>query len=848
MTVNGVGTQYHGKKNFSVRTAPCAACYRVGALESYDTRLWFVILFIPVIPLGRKRIMDECPACRRHFVASADAYDQAKQLQTSGALERYQREPSPESALTVHGQFLAFREHDQAAEFRTAALQKFPRHAVLRVGMAQQLQQVASFQESDRLFHEAYDLDPDEPGARTGVAYRHMDQGDLDGARRLLGFLEEPGAGRYYSLVPLDVLASYYQRAGRHDEALQLTAVLLREWPHLGNQYKFRAFVRKSEKALRRASVLPRRPFSLLGLFRLKDSPYAPWQRVAAIGSVIAILLAAGLALNNEYIRRHRTLHVVNACGAPVEVQVDDDPVVSVSNLGALPVSEGTHTIRLSGAVEETLQIEVASGYLDRWFKSPIWVVNPGREAVLQEVQHVYAAHPRPGSQRLIVGQAFFAAPHYDYIFTPAPHQMSLSSDAAELVKTELAWLQGQDVEAFHSAYTTDRASALEFAERRLKRQPTPAALLRAYLSRMTAEDLPRARTFLRSGLDARPVNIPWHRAFQGVAEGDTPEAELLAQYDRFLAAEPASAALLYLRGRIEPDAARQSDYYRRTIAADDKLAWPWVGLAAQAAEWGRWQETADAVRKAKELPIEETELLEDLAHVARLGLGGAPALVLEYRARLDANTLTPMGLVYLVDALVAAGKGGEVDSAIATWESRLPAELRTQVGAHFRAHALYQEGKAEECAALCEQTATLQQTPIRAEALLALGKVRQAADDPGLAKVWDDPWNALALSVAFSLAGQADDAARWREQTRKKSRQPRLAKILDTAKAPALESIASLHLHTSHKAIVLAALAARFPASREQYNKLAATLNVRRSPPYLLVRRAVEHKAGKAP
>src|SRR5262245_51958331 len=125
-TVNGVGTHYYGKRNVAVRTAACASCQRVGALESYDTRLWFVILFIPIIPLGRKRILDSCGACNRHFVANADAYEQAKQLQTSASIEQFQREPSPETALAAHAQLLAFREDDRAAEFRGEALAKFP--------------------------------------------------------------------------------------------------------------------------------------------------------------------------------------------------------------------------------------------------------------------------------------------------------------------------------------------------------------------------------------------------------------------------------------------------------------------------------------------------------------------------------------------------------------------------------------------------------------------------------------------------------------------------------------------------------------------------------------------------
>src|SRR6185503_4471094 len=64
-TYNGIGLHYYGKKNVQKRSAPCPHCGNAVELISYDTRLWFVVVFIPVIPLKRKRIVDYCPACTR---------------------------------------------------------------------------------------------------------------------------------------------------------------------------------------------------------------------------------------------------------------------------------------------------------------------------------------------------------------------------------------------------------------------------------------------------------------------------------------------------------------------------------------------------------------------------------------------------------------------------------------------------------------------------------------------------------------------------------------------------------------------------------------------------------------
>ena len=311
-----------------------------------------------------------------------------------------------------------------------------------------------------------------------------MAVGELDEARRLLDFLETPGAGQHYPLGPIDVLSVHYQKQGRHEEALSIAAHLLREIPEAGQQHKFRAFVQQSEKALGRfESILPPREHSLRAFFRGKGYVYPGWLRWTVIGGAGLLLLAAGLLINNEYIRRHRTLQVVNACGQPVQVRVDDQPPGVVATFGQIVVGEGRHRIQLSGPVEETHEVDLEAGFFDRWFRKPAWILNPGGEAVLEEGTLYYAENPPPSQHHLIVGQPFVALRHVDYLFEEPAGEHNVKNKGGQVVKASVKRFQGPDHDAFSADDRSDRAAALDFAERRLRRQPDQDELLERYLS-----------------------------------------------------------------------------------------------------------------------------------------------------------------------------------------------------------------------------------------------------------------------------------------------------------------------------------------------------------------------------
>ncbi len=636
-----------------------------------------------------------------------------------------------------------------------------------------------------------------------------------------------------------------YQKQGRHAEALELAGHLLRENPALGQQSFFRAFVGKSEKVWRGSgSILPPRKRSLWTLFQGGGGNRpASWQRTALfwVGGIALVL--GGLATFNEYIRRHRTLFVVNACGNPVIVRVDNGSAQTVTDLGRLTVTEGRHHLTMSGPVTDTQDIDVQAGYFERFIKNPVWVVNPGSEAVLEEETLYYAEHPRPSQSRLIVGQAFLTRPHINYLFEPSPDKVEVKGKNAEVVKTSIKWWHGDDTRAFETALDENRSAALAFAESRLRRHPDNAALLKAYLNDSGEPELPRIKTLLKSELARRPVVVPWHRAYQSLSEFD-PRNDTLAVYDGFLKAEPSSGALMYLRGRIEPDWEQQGRLYRQATVADPRLPWPWMALGKREIAAANWDESLRDLKKASDLKIDEDDIRDELV-AARIATGQAKAMVTEYRKTVASRPFDFTAVVFLCESLAASGAPDAIVPELNNWEKLVRNSVPPNVLVQFRAIGLYCAGKLAECEDHCRRNPALQSSVYRAQTLLALKRSREVVSDKSFDKLLDHPWTALAVSLGLSLDGQREEASRFRERAIERMKSSflpmrQVATVLGAAKPATDSDLLRIILDPEMKALVFAVLAERFPAKRADYLASAAQFNVRRKIPYQVVRRAI--------
>jgi hypothetical protein len=208
----------------------------------------------------------------------------------------------------------------------------------------------------------------------------------------------------------------------------------------------------------------------------LERQQAAARKRKAIITIVVVVLIAVGLVASNEYIRMHRTIHVVNATGAAVKVSVDGGPEQTINDgVSKLDVPEGSHKIKLSGAVDETVDVNLEAGYLDRWLKKPAWIVNPGGEALFEERTVVFAPRTaignvnNQGGSRPIVGETMIVLPNVDYIFEEPPQSISVKGNRT-VTKIALARVVLPEDQTFNVLAKFAPAKAIAYAERRLKR------------------------------------------------------------------------------------------------------------------------------------------------------------------------------------------------------------------------------------------------------------------------------------------------------------------------------------------------------------------------------------------
>ena len=253
-------------------------------------------------------------------------------------------------------------------------------------------------------------------------------------------------------------------------------------------------------------------------------------------------MLALGFVISNEYIRRNRTLYIVNASSKYATVKIPGvGEFTNLKGRDGVPIKEGRYQAVISGPVQQTVDFEISSGYWGRWFGDPVWVLNIGGESILELVHaHYRAEDPQPPDYTFLYGESFHRFPEVTHPFKELPKTISVDSgETRTLVNLEV--FDGEPYTLFFYFNQQGRTEeAWRLAEWRLRLHPEDDAMLTHYISSVKkADQIERVEKLLRFGLTNRPVLVQWHRFYQNLHQNKERDAALagpVAERDRMQA------------------------------------------------------------------------------------------------------------------------------------------------------------------------------------------------------------------------------------------------------------------------------------------------------------------------
>lgn len=759
-TYNGIGTHYYGRRNPITRDAACPHCHRGTRLVSYDTTLFFVVVFIPIIPLAKKRIIDQCSSCTRHFAVPLKQYHESRARDYAEADRLMAAAKTEKEAAQAVGLVLQYR--DPAVIYR-----------LIREGESRAAdtgEWSAFLIEVHRFLSRYADAEAaavkslavrEDASVRESLAEFQFARDDIDAGRVTLEPLLNVPAPGPSNAVRMGVEA--LQRRGRHREALELLSRVAIPNDAPADVVKLLGKMRAaSEKTLAKSLADPEKFETEADgmIVRRKRGRFvaAKW---AAAAAALAAFVYGGYSI---YLGTSRAATLVNGTDVAYTATIDGRPyVLQAHEWRPIRVSEGD--IRMSIAAPGYTGVGVSSYH----FATPFWrrpldrdalVLNPDGLASVVTSEVTYG--PASGSGRpdtLQIGDVGYRLPSIDYAFADPPASITRKSNESAPRYT-VAFVNEKQSPANAVAELRDRHDESKAAPvaRASLAWPISDADEVDWIIDLLGPDETIAALAPRVAL--RPLEREAHRVYQNLREAQGDQAALVREYETLLAGDPENGTLIYLLARTrdeDPEGALK--LYRQAQTAKPPEPMGFLGESYLLSTRGDYEPALTAMRAAvaampKNLQVRDGELELMMAT-------GRHAEVLNVLDATPPGAETPGDFRRRLQAMAALGRAGGIDAAIAARktvvakqygaEGAAVDERVSQMTAAYLKHD--ERGFADACPV--EQVASL-----RFAAAISRRDLREAerllADDRT-----HDLTRPLLVYLAADTVGDADAAAR---------------------------------------------------------------------------------------
>lgn len=844
-TVNGIGTWYWGRRNVLVRKADCGLCGAFGDLTSYDTTLFFVVVFVPVIPLGQKRILDQCPNCRKHRVMTLPKYQEAREKSVAEAVDAARAAPSdPAKAVEAIGAVVAFHEPEKFMALAAQIRERLGTDTGVQLALGHAYAGFGAASDAESAYRRALQA-RDDPETREALAFHLIYQGRPQEAQPLLQHVLQ---GRLADKSGfLLTLSDGFMAIGDHERAMGLLDACSGAFPLLASDKALLQRRRTAEKNLGSGKRIPPAGGAAAGAatrFRSGWSFGVPRRLAAAvfIGAMAIHLVAASRA------GQSRLLHLVNGLPRAYEVEVNGARCTLPPH-GVVPVHIAEGEVRVQ-VIDPSLAIEpvvhrIVTPFFTRPFLHPVFVVNPDGLALLAWERVVYgqARSSDTAGQMFRVdrGTRLHVFDDVDYAFQEFPGELQVP-EGGRLMKDRVTNLV--DLTPFQAVALLEPNGGEEAVQSYLRESALLGVQVEAclFLLGQRSEPEPLLR-FLREHLGDRPVRVDLHRFYIWRMEVDEPERDIAAEYRGHLEKSPDNTTLLYLAGRATVNPSEAEVLFRRSAEGCPACPYGWNALAFAGLAAGRFEEAFPPSCRALEL-APDVQLFQAVQLEILTALGRVDEAVERCRSMRE-TWPNPFGCIAAEASLRA--RGGDLPGAQACIEeycsfveAQEGGEVVGSIRTSLRASVAYASGDAEGAGRML-----LEAQGVAGQRFGAFIDLRQwdQASQALVEAPEADGASHLLLYCAAASEGRMDLAERHlalgAAGIRAHDRDQRLVADILEGKAPLHpDEMLALAEFPAEKRILLAALGTRFPEHRDALFPLARRLNYDRGFPYLTLKR----------
>jgi tetratricopeptide (TPR) repeat protein len=636
-TLNGIGTHYYGRRNVSRVNGTCPHCNRWAVLTSYDTRECFCILFVPIIPLKRYRIQNECGACARHYRSALHTFNEQLRTVVDPLRAAVARSPrQQETQIALARALIDFGMIVEAEKAAIDAVAQLPHDVPLNTLAADLAAARGDFESATPYYRSAAAAAPQDAATRLAFGGNLLDRHLFAEAAR-----ELEAARQLAPTHPpvLSLLARSYEAQSRWAEALDLLDRVRSAEPDAAEDEELLTRIRTCKEAL---------GYPLSDEERKAGRSWWPWRRkgrgATPIGQVpirwrpallavggLTVVIVAGAAAVGYWQQNHVPVWFDNGLGTSVSVSVDGEaftlpPGPPVQRR----LAPGPHAIVVSTARGEVERYEAQVARQPLWHaldSSDFYVYNVSEAHVYRQESVAYSANAnlRTHAETFVGFERFRRYSGIDFIFSPPPDSIRASSSTTAVSKTALTVASDVDYNGLATVryaegdrQGAERAlrKALSFAPCHTGARRNLVSLLR--ISGRVDESVSEAQSWIGGCPDA---GVEAHRAYQdGVLEGGG-RAQLVAEYTHRLSERPSDAASHYLLGRVVDDPERSLRQQEEAIRLDPRLAWAHLALAYDLMALERYGEAAATLGQALQIPDHDSDT-PYLYAVAAVGAG----------------------------------------------------------------------------------------------------------------------------------------------------------------------------------------------------------------------------------